>query len=242
MKHGPAGHLGHLAVRRGRSRPRRSLARRDRVEGLSLALDQLLPPRRRPAGGLNHGPLPPQAARPEPADRLPHGLHRVRPGPAGPRRPRRRPTPDRWPPPSSSTRFGAQFGLDQPFLQQYWIFVQQLFTRRPRHVVLLPGPGHSRSSSTGCRTRITLAIAAILLTAVVAIPLGVWMARRADTGANSAPTSLTIAGQSMPDFWTGIMLLTLFAVLIPMLPGLRLRHLARRWSCRPSPSRSCRSP
>lgn len=65
---------------------------------------------------------------------------------------------------------------------------------------------------------ITLSIAAILLTTVVSVPLGVWMARRAETRRELAANAVTIAGQSMPDFWTGLMLITLFAVLIPIFP------------------------
>ena len=66
---------------------------------------------------------------------------------------------------------------------------------------------------------ITLAVAAILLTTVIAIPLGTWMARHADTRREFAANVVTIAGQSMPDFWTGLMLLTVFAVLLPILPS-----------------------
>ena len=66
---------------------------------------------------------------------------------------------------------------------------------------------------------ITLAVAAILLTTVIAIPLGTWMARHADTRREFAANVVTIAGQSMPDFWTGLMLLTIFAVLLPILPS-----------------------
>ena len=66
---------------------------------------------------------------------------------------------------------------------------------------------------------ITLAVAAIVLTTVIAVPLGVWMARRADTRREIGVNVATIAGQSMPDFWTGVMLLTAFAVLLPVLPA-----------------------
>ena len=54
---------------------------------------------------------------------------------------------------------------------------------------------------------------------MVAIPLGVWMSRRPDTKKEFGVNVLTIAGQSMPDFWTGIMLLTVFAVIIPIFPA-----------------------
>jgi ABC-type dipeptide/oligopeptide/nickel transport system permease component len=65
---------------------------------------------------------------------------------------------------------------------------------------------------------ITLSLAAILLTTVVSVPLGVWMARHAETRRELAANAVTIAGQSMPDFWTGLMLITVFAVLIPIFP------------------------
>src|SRR6478672_6804255 len=49
-------------------------------------------------------------------------------------------------------------------------------------------------------------------TSVVAIPLGVWMARRNNTAPELGANIGTIAGQSMPDFWIGFVLLILFAV------------------------------
>ena len=46
-----------------------------------------------------------------------------------------------------------QFGLDRPVLEQYWIFLQQLFTGNLGTVLLLPGPRHAGGRSSGCRTR-----------------------------------------------------------------------------------------
>ena len=40
------------------------------------------------------------------------------------------------------------------------------------------------------------------------MPLGVWMAKRADTRRELGANVATIAGQSMPEFWTGTVLLT----------------------------------
>lgn len=115
-------------------------------------------------------------------------------------------------------RIRAQFGLDQPMVNQYGIFLRDLFTG---------DLGTSYSFHTSALDvvmdrmpyTITLAVSAIALTTVVAVPLGVWMARRADTKRELGANVLTIAGQSMPDFWTGVMLLTVFAVLLPVLPA-----------------------
>ncbi|MFB6979328.1 ABC transporter permease [Streptomyces scopuliridis] len=115
-------------------------------------------------------------------------------------------------------RIRAQFGLDQPLLTQYGIFLRDLLTgdlgtsysfRAPALDVVLDRMPYT----------ITLAVSAITVTAVVAVPLGVWMARRADSKRELGANVLTIAGQSMPDFWTGVMLLTVFAVLLPVLPA-----------------------
>ncbi|GAB2957905.1 ABC transporter permease [Streptomyces pseudoechinosporeus] len=125
-------------------------------------------------------------------------------------------------PPSATTadleRIRAQFGLDKPLITQYGIFLRDLlngdlgtsfsFRDSALSVVL------DRMPYT-----ITLSLAAIAVTVAVAVPLGVWMARRADTSRELGANVLTITGQSMPDFWTGVMLLTVFAVLLPVLPA-----------------------
>ncbi|NQX25747.1 ABC transporter permease [Microbacteriaceae bacterium VKM Ac-2854] len=112
----------------------------------------------------------------------------------------------------------TNMGLDQPVWVQYGRFISEVFQgnigtsysfRQPALEVVL-----SRVPNT-----ITLAVAAILIAIVVSIPLGVWMARKADTGRELGVNILTIAGQSMPDFWIGIMLLTVFAVTFPILPA-----------------------
>ncbi|MBE8477535.1 ABC transporter permease [Streptomyces justiciae] len=115
-------------------------------------------------------------------------------------------------------RIREQFGLDQPLITQYGIFLRDLLTGDL-------GTSYSFHSSAldvvldRMPYTITLSIAAIAVTVAVAVPLGVWMARRADTSRELGANVLTIAGQSMPDFWTGVMLLTVFAVLLPVLPA-----------------------
>ncbi|MEV7091006.1 ABC transporter permease [Streptomyces sp. NPDC093085] len=110
------------------------------------------------------------------------------------------------------------FGLDRPLFTQYGIFLRELFTgdlgtsysfRAPALDVVLDRMPYT----------VTLAVSAIAVTTVVAVPLGVWMARRAGTKRELGANVLTIAGQSMPDFWTGVMLLTVFAVVVPVLPA-----------------------
>jgi peptide/nickel transport system permease protein len=120
--------------------------------------------------------------------------------------------------PEELDRVREQLGLGESVLSQYWVFLRGLLEgdlgtsysfRQPALDVVL-----GRLPYT-----MTLAITAILLTTVIAIPLGAWMARRADTRREIGVNVATIAGQSMPDFWTGVMLLTGFAVVLPVLPA-----------------------
>ncbi|GGM99129.1 MULTISPECIES: ABC transporter permease [Terrabacter] len=118
------------------------------------------------------------------------------------------------PPNPTSEQLAAireEFGLDQSIPVQFVTFLQHLFQgdvgtsfffKRPALEVVMERLPYT----------ITLAVAAIVVTAAVAIPLGVWMARRADTAKDLGANIATIAGQSMPDFWIGFVLLILFAV------------------------------
>lgn len=112
----------------------------------------------------------------------------------------------------------AQFGLDAPLFQQYLIFIGQLFNGNLGTSYSFQAPAMTVVLERLPYT-LTLATSSILLSAIVAIPLGMWMARRADTGRELGVNVLTVAGQSMPDFWTGIMLLTAFSVLLPIFPA-----------------------
>ncbi|MEU5725836.1 ABC transporter permease [Micromonospora sp. NPDC047738] len=124
------------------------------------------------------------------------------------------------PPNPSSEQLAAvrhEFGLDQPVLGQYLTYLQHLlrgdigesfqFRQSALQVVL------DRLPYT-----VTLAVAAIAVTALLAIPLGVWMARRGNTAGELGANIATIAGQSMPDFWIGFVLLIVFAVNLQWFP------------------------
>jgi ABC-type dipeptide/oligopeptide/nickel transport system permease component len=109
-------------------------------------------------------------------------------------------------------------GLNEPLLSQYGIFLRELAAGNIGKSYSFQAPALEVVMSRLPNT-IFLAVLAILLAIVVAIPLGVWMAKRADTKRELGVNVLTIAGQSMPDFWIGIMLLTLFAVVFPIFPS-----------------------
>lgn len=110
------------------------------------------------------------------------------------------------------------FGLNRSPLAQYWTFLTQL-----AHGNVGESFKYKQSALTVVLERmpytITLAIAAIVVTALVAIPFGVWMARKNNTGPELGANVATIAGQSMPDFWIAFMLIIVFAVDLRVFPA-----------------------
>ncbi len=67
-------------------------------------------------------------------------------------------------------------------------------------------------------TTLTLTVLAMALALAVALPVGIYSAVRRDSVVDHAATAVVFLGQSMPVFWTGIMLILLFAVQWRLLP------------------------
>jgi peptide/nickel transport system permease protein len=64
----------------------------------------------------------------------------------------------------------------------------------------------------------TLAVMAMVIAAVVAIPLGVLAARRHQTGVDRALTGISVVGLSAPAFVVSLLLLYVFAFYLPIFP------------------------
>jgi peptide/nickel transport system permease protein len=118
-------------------------------------------------------------------------------------------------------------GVDQPIWVQFGIYVQQILTgdfgmsyRRgtpalPLVLDYLPAT-------------IQLALAAFVITLVVAIPLGLLAAIRKNSWIDNVVSVIALVGQSVPVFWLGIMLILVISVKLRLLPTSGyggLRHL-----------------
>jgi peptide/nickel transport system permease protein len=85
-------------------------------------------------------------------------------------------------------------------------------------------------------TTLTLTFGAMLLALLIAVPVGIYGAVRRNSMVDHVATLGVFLGQSMPVFWTGIMLILLFSVQWRFLPVSGWD--SRRRSCR---RRRCRS-
>ena len=114
-------------------------------------------------------------------------------------------------------RFAREEGFDRPLYVQYLEFMKRalrgdlgrsLRYRQPALPFVL-----ERLPAT-----VELALAALIVSLLVAIPAGVISAVRRDTAYDNLTMLGALFGQSMPVFWLGIMLILIFSVRLELLP------------------------
>lgn len=114
-------------------------------------------------------------------------------------------------------RLRQQLGLDRPLVVQYGIFVSKairgdfgksLFVEQPAISLVL-----ERLPAT-----LELASTAMLFALIIAIPLGIISAIKQYSLTDNICTAVAVAGQAMPIFWFGIMLIIIFAVKFHIFP------------------------
>ncbi|QDA36799.1 ABC transporter permease (plasmid) [Paracoccus liaowanqingii] len=111
-----------------------------------------------------------------------------------------------------------RLGLDRPLYEQFGIFVWNALQGdlgtsfvygRPALEIIL-----DRLPAT-----MELALVALALSVGIGIPLGVWAGLRPDSIAGRTIMGGSILGFSLPNFWQGMLLILVFAVLLGWLPA-----------------------
>jgi len=120
-------------------------------------------------------------------------------------------------PESAVAELNRQLGLREPLIVQYGLFLrsvargdfgQSFQYRAPALRVVV-----ERLPAT-----VQLTVAAMLVTIAAGVSLGIGTAVRRGTRYDVAGTILAVLGQSLPNFWLGIMLILLFGVALRWLP------------------------
>ena len=138
--------------------------------------------------------------------------------------------------PATRAALEKELGLDQPLYVQYarWLgrivlhgdFGRSITTRRTISVEIF-----QRLPAT-----IYLAVTAVTVSLLIAIPLGTIAAVKRRTSVDYAATATALAGISIPEFWLAILFVLFFALYLGWLPaseyyspfdnlGLSLKHL-----------------
>ena len=114
--------------------------------------------------------------------------------------------------------FIREWGLDKPLWQQYLTFLGNAV--QGDFGTSLKWPGENAMGFVLDRMPATLQLGglAILISVVIALPLGIAAAVYKGSPIDSGAQMFALLGQSMPNFWLGIILIWIFAVWLGWLP------------------------
>ena len=120
-------------------------------------------------------------------------------------------------PQSAVEELNRALGLREPLWVQYGIFLRSVVRGDFGQSFQYRAPA-LRVVVERVPATIQLALAAMVLTVVFGVSIGVLAAVRRGSGYDYAGTVLAVLGQSLPNFWLGIMLILLFGVTLRWLP------------------------
>lgn len=114
--------------------------------------------------------------------------------------------------------FVREWGLDRPVWEQYLTFLGNAL--QGNFGTSLKWPGENAMGFVLDRLPATLQLGglAILISVVIALPLGIAAAVYKDSAIDRGAQIFALLGQSMPNFWLGIVLIWVFSVWLGWLP------------------------
>ncbi|HXJ81470.1 MAG TPA: ABC transporter permease [Candidatus Methylomirabilis sp.] len=115
-------------------------------------------------------------------------------------------------------RYHKLLGLDRPLYVQYWKFASRAVQGDFGKSWYTDTPAFRLVTSRMPPT-IYLTLAGLLVALLISLPLGILAALKRHSLVDNLCTLLAVAGQAMPIFWLGIMLIIIFAVRLKMLPA-----------------------
>ncbi len=113
----------------------------------------------------------------------------------------------------------AVWGLDKPLHMQYLTYLNNIFHGNLGFSIKWPGKNSADLIAARLPATLKLASFALLVAAAIALPIGVMVAVKKDTGIDYAGKIFALLGQSLPSFWLGILLMWIFAVMLGWLPS-----------------------
>jgi peptide/nickel transport system permease protein len=119
--------------------------------------------------------------------------------------------------PSAIKAFNIANGYNRPFFSQYWLYLDHLFHGNFGYSYKLNEPV-STLLSMDLPKSAYLSGLALILTVIIAIPLGIYQAVRRNKPDDYVVTGLSFVGYSMPTFWLGLLLIAFFSVYLKWLP------------------------
>ena len=119
--------------------------------------------------------------------------------------------------PDAIARLREIYGLDQPLLSQFFIYLRDVFTGQFGMSITYQRPVIDVLAERMLNTLILLAAATVLVV-VLGIGLGILAAARHGSRVDSSTVVGALILWSLPTFWTGLILIFVFGVFLHVLP------------------------
>jgi dipeptide transport system permease protein len=119
--------------------------------------------------------------------------------------------------PARHAQLLKEFGLDQPVLVQYGIYIGRVLKGDLGKSIITQAPVIQEFASLFPAT-IELALCAILFALLLGIPAGILAAVKRNSVFDHGVMATSLTGYSMPIFWWGLLLILLFSVQLGLTP------------------------
>jgi dipeptide transport system permease protein len=119
--------------------------------------------------------------------------------------------------PARHAQLRQEYGLDQPVLVQYGLYLSRLVRGDLGRSIVSHEPVISEFKSLFPAT-VELSLCAILFALVVGLPAGIVAAVRRNSVFDHGVMAVSLTGYSMPIFWWGLLLILLFSVQLGLTP------------------------
>lgn len=116
-------------------------------------------------------------------------------------------------------RLSKHWGLDQPVTTQYAIFLKKALQGDFGDSLKYQGKSAMALVMDRLPATLELAGVALLVSVILALPIGVLAAVGKDSSWDTAAKVVALMGQSLPAFWLGIVLMWIFSVMLGWLPS-----------------------
>ncbi|MBC5706600.1 ABC transporter permease [Hungatella hominis] len=110
-------------------------------------------------------------------------------------------------------------GLNGSYLHRFWNYASGVFLRFDLGTSFQYGTSVTADMLTRFPRTFTLAVASMLISVCVGVPLGVIAATHQNTVSDRASMIVAMFGVSMPSFWLAILLVLLFSMKLGLLPS-----------------------
>ena len=121
--------------------------------------------------------------------------------------------------PEDYERLEKHWGLDKPITTQYFIFLKKALQGDFGESLKYSGKSAMALVTERLPATLELAGFALLISAILALPIGVLAAVAKGSSWDTAAKIIALLGQSLPGFWLGIVLMWIFAVMLDWLPS-----------------------